>query len=69
MTKLKTITLNPAKIEKGHICYTPSGVISGAFHGIEDMSICIPSRPRITNCKNCGAPLHGNRCEYCGTEY
>ena len=22
-----------------------------------------------TNCKNCGAPLHGNRCEYCGTEY
>jgi hypothetical protein len=22
-----------------------------------------------TNCKNCGAPLVGNRCEYCGTEY
>jgi predicted RNA-binding protein with PUA domain len=23
----------------------------------------------MTNCKNCGAPLHGNKCEYCGTEY
>ena len=23
----------------------------------------------MTNCKNCGAPLHGSRCEYCGTEY
>ena len=22
-----------------------------------------------TNCKNCGAILHSNRCEYCGTEY
>lgn len=66
MTKLKTITLNPAKIAAGHICYTPSGVISETFHNI---SICTPSRPRITNCKNCGAPLHGDRCEYCGTEY
>ena len=24
---------------------------------------------RLTNCVNCGAPLHGNKCEYCGTEY
>ncbi len=23
----------------------------------------------MTNCKNCGAPLHGSKCEYCGTEY
>lgn len=23
----------------------------------------------MTNCVNCGAPLHGNICEYCGTEY
>ena len=22
-----------------------------------------------TNCVNCGAPLHGGKCEYCGTEY
>jgi hypothetical protein len=22
-----------------------------------------------TNCVNCGALLHGNQCEYCGTEY
>lgn len=24
---------------------------------------------RDTNCRNCGAPVKGNRCEYCGTEY
>lgn len=23
----------------------------------------------MTNCVNCGAPLHGTKCEYCGTEY
>ena len=22
-----------------------------------------------TNCKNCGAPLKGGKCEYCSTEY
>lgn len=22
-----------------------------------------------TNCKNCGAPLSGGKCEYCGTVY
>ena len=22
----------------------------------------------ITNCPNCGAPLHNNKCMYCGTE-
>jgi hypothetical protein len=24
---------------------------------------------KITNCKNCGATVHGHKCEYCGTEY
>ena len=23
----------------------------------------------MMNCKNCGAPLRGGKCEYCGTEY
>lgn len=23
----------------------------------------------MTNCINCGAPLHGRKCEYWGTEY
>lgn len=27
------------------------------------------SKHRPTNCVNCGAILHGNQCEYCGTEY
>ena len=22
-----------------------------------------------TNCKNCGAPLHNGKCNYCGSEY
>ena len=24
-------------------------------------------KPRV--CTQCGAPLHGHKCEYCGTEY
>lgn len=24
---------------------------------------------RPINCPNCGAPLHGNKCEYCGSEF
>ena len=23
----------------------------------------------MTNCPNCGAPIHGGICEYCGTEF
>lgn len=23
----------------------------------------------MTNCKNCGAPLQKNKCDYCGTNY
>lgn len=23
----------------------------------------------IINCRNCGAPIKGHRCEYCGTRY
>lgn len=23
----------------------------------------------MTNCINCGAPINGNKCEYCGTVY
>jgi hypothetical protein len=23
----------------------------------------------MNNCKNCGAPIHNGKCEYCGTEY
>lgn len=33
-------------------------------------SVCCENRiAHPTNCKNCGAPLHGSKCEYCGTEY
>ena len=23
----------------------------------------------MTNCPNCGAPLHGHKCDYCGTKH
>jgi len=26
-------------------------------------------KPELATCKCCGAPLHGNRCEYCGSTY
>ena len=29
----------------------------------------MPKTKPPTNCRNCGAPLHGSVCEYCGTEY
>ena len=28
-----------------------------------------PKKELPHNCVNCGAPLHGDKCEYCGTEY
>lgn len=33
-------------------------------------SVGVPeSLPKGTNCPNCGAPIKGNRCEYCGTVF
>jgi hypothetical protein len=29
----------------------------------------LPKKALITNCNNCGAPLHDHNCEYCKTEY
>ena len=26
-------------------------------------------KPELTICECCGAPLHGNKCEYCGSTY
>lgn len=34
---------------------------------IDDQTI--EKNTKLTNCKNCGAPLTGTKCEYCGTEY
>lgn len=28
-----------------------------------------PSQLKVITCKNCGAPIHDNICEYCGTKY
>lgn len=39
---------------------------------LDKVTIKEPEEPKVLQpleCKNCGAPLHGSRCEYCGTEY
>lgn len=36
---------------------------------LDSITVERPKSEQLTNCKNCGAPLHGSRCEYCGTEY
>ena len=28
-----------------------------------------PPKPRLTNCRNCAAPLESSKCEYCGSRY
>lgn len=39
-----------------------------AVKGITGNTATMPKkRPRV--CSQCGAPLHGDTCTYCGTEY
>lgn len=55
-------TISASKIASGYLAYNDATAITG--------TIAYPwEQKRPTNCKNCGAPLHGRRCEYCGTEY
>ena len=53
-------TLNAASsddwMKKNTVAVTTRGTNQSSMH---------PSAPR--NCPNCGAPLHGCECEYCGT--
>ena len=43
----------------------------GSFHRTFENDMAEPQTPKMlpTNCKNCGAALHGYKCEYCGTTY
>ena len=62
---LNALTLKAANIQTGYISYTPNvATITGIVNIPTE-----PPRPRVTTCKNCGAPVHNNVCEYCGTEY
>lgn len=68
MAKLTTITsryLNSKNLVSGSIAHTPN---IASITGIVNLP-AEPSKPRVINCKNCGAPVHNNICEYCGTEY
>lgn len=62
---IRMATINTANIQADYI-YTPNVVTTAT--GIENIST-EPPRPRVTTCKNCGAPVHNNVCEYCGTVY
>ena len=69
------------KIEKRTVCKIGSTTVSHKIVVVPDDQPFVlqnhpwvddPSRikePLPTNCKNCGAALHGSRCEYGGTEY
>lgn len=59
--------LEPWVISAGGI-YT--GTIDGSCFIVQNkVQPTIEYLPKPTNCKNCGAVLHGRKCEYCETEY
>lgn len=47
---------------------TPSIHLNSIEKGILEAKKPVKIKPKAT-CVNCGAPLHGFKCEYCGTEY
>ena len=63
---IKTMKIDASKIATGHISFVPASHIITGFHTHATADI---PRPRVSTCKNCGAPVHNNICEYCGTEY
>lgn len=48
------------------ITFTLEGTITGAFNDELVFDLFHPVR---CNCRNCGAPVRLNYCEYCGTPY
>ena len=49
-------------------------IVDGTLSWIDPPKCCCddePARPRKKsyNCPNCGAPITGPRCEYCGTQF
>lgn len=59
----KDIGGNGALIHYINRCIEEIGISNTDVPTIKSMT------PKLTNCKNCGAILHSNRCEFCGTEY
>ena len=37
--------------------------------GRREQQISCETKLIAKSCKNCGAPMRSNKCEYCGTEY
>ena len=63
------------RIDMGEVAFTFKAVteavirLGDAFKGSvgSPKTIALRKKPRV--CSQCGAPLHGHTCEYCGTEY
>lgn len=36
---------------------------------LSEMDKIVMNISKPTNCKNCGAVLHKNKCDYCGSEF
>ena len=76
-TTYANIMTDKAKLHNGTIMYltdTQEVVLydDGNIIKLHDIHNQKADRPQVavpTNCKNCGAPLHGHKCEYCDTEY
>ena len=44
-------------------------VLGDAVRGFSGTHKTIEPVKKPRTCSQCGAPLHGNKCEYCNTEY
>jgi hypothetical protein len=70
------LTLEPSYIDEKYLNRIESGIpevytsnydVMSALHELSSLNTNKPLQPQI--CTQCGAPLNGNRCDYCGTKY
>lgn len=67
--------LNRIKSHYGTLAYVVSinetyiGTPEGRWAPIIVADGVVKDNKDITNCRNCGAPVKGYKCEYCGTKY
>ena len=55
------------ELESREIIVTEEEVSEAVAKALGERFRCL-RKSAVTNCPNCGAPLHGHKCDYCGTE-